>query len=69
MSNDYFHYQAAKDHQIELVRAAEQYRRVRAAAAASDEAAQEGGVPDQAARRRHHRGVRLFGRSPRPTAC
>ena len=69
MSNDYFHYQAARDRQVELVRAAEQYRQIRAAVAASDGSAGKGGVPDQAARRRHHRGVRLFGRSPRPTAC
>ena len=63
MSNDYFHYQAAKTQQAELVRAAEQHRLVTEAVRAGRAARQD------APARPHHRGVHLFGRSPRPTAC
>ncbi|MHA6763031.1 hypothetical protein [Streptacidiphilus sp. PAMC 29251] len=63
MSNDYFQYQAAKYQHAELVRAAEQHRLVNQAAE-SGRSARKGGAGHP-----HHRGVRLFGRSPRPTAC
>ncbi|MFC1429991.1 hypothetical protein ACEZDB_04875 [Streptacidiphilus sp. N1-3] len=63
MSNDYFQYQATKYQQAELARAAEQHRLAKQAAE-SDRAARKGGATGS-----HHRGVRLFGRSPRASAC
>jgi hypothetical protein len=63
VSNDYFQYQAVKYQQEELIRAAEQHRLVRQAAE-SRPTERKGG-----AGRPHLRGVRRFGRSPRPTAC
>lgn len=68
MSNDYFLQHSIRTQQADLVRSAEQYRLVKAAKAA--QAAPSGsGEEKGGARRRHLRGVRLFGRSPRPTAC
>jgi hypothetical protein len=78
MSNDYIQYQAARYQQAELIRAAEQYRLAKEAARAENTGARDGGARDGGAgeggaRRAHHRGVRLFGRSirpsARPTAC
>ncbi|MFC1420267.1 hypothetical protein [Streptacidiphilus cavernicola] len=62
MSNDYIQYQTAKYQRDALIRAAEQHRLVRLAAE-SDSDGRKGG-----AARPHPRGVRRFGRSPRPSA-
>lgn len=69
MSNDYFQYQAAKFQQAELARSAEQHRIAQEASRQAKGAQPNSGAEKGGARRAHLRGVRLFGRSPRPTAC